>query len=77
MWQSSTAEAGGFRLPEFCKEEDSKAKYTQDHYDKEGIQLNPKKMAVNKAMPSTFWDEWKSGYMQVSDGPWTICLLHI
>ena len=43
-------EASGY--PSFAKDPESKAKYVQDYYAKEGIQLNPEKIVVNKAVRS-------------------------
>lgn len=43
-------EASGY--PSYAKDETSKAKYVQGYYDKEGIQLIPEKIVVNKAMRS-------------------------
>lgn len=43
-------EASGY--PGFAKDEESKAKYIQDYFDKEGIRLNPERIAVNKAVRS-------------------------
>ena len=43
-------EASGY--PSFAKDPESKAKYVQDYYAKEGIQLNPEKIIVNKAVRS-------------------------
>ena len=43
-------EASGY--PSFAKDPESKAKYVQDYYAKEGIQFNPEKIVVNKAVRS-------------------------